>query len=103
MGYVKGRETRTAYYRIKSKYTGIYNLESILIRKRDIIDRIPIEFYVGIPLPSNEVERKPSTNAPYTITVQLSDSQLLFCPNCGKEFERDTKICENCGTIIIEE
>lgn len=101
IGYVKGRETRTAHYKIKSDYTGIYDLEAILIRKGVVINRIPIKFYVGIPMPSIEVERNPSNIELYANAVHLNDNPLTFCPYCGTAVEKGTKFCEYCGSILI--
>ncbi len=43
-----------------------------------------------------------ATVAPRISTPQSGDSQI-FCPYCGKETEKKTKFCTNCGNSLIME
>ncbi len=99
-GTVLCKETNKAIYKLKFDEKGVYDLEVILKWKKEIIDRLPIKCYIGVPMPTTQDVEIPVKMTPNDSMLQGNPSNPSFCSYCGRKIETRAKFCPNCGNVL---
>lgn len=90
VGYL---EINNAIYKLKFEEEGRYIVEFNLLRRKEIINKLQVEFFVGVPLPQIKNTKKPIETK---LNVPAADNNN-FCSHCGIKMEESFQFCPNCG------
>ena len=96
----QNKETNKAIYKLKFDEKGVYDIEMLLLLKKEIIDRLPIKCYIGVPMPKTQEIESPVNITPNIFKPQRNSIIPKFCSYCGTKIKIGSQFCSNCGTKI---